>query len=211
MAIEVGRQYRLEYASALASALTVTGISNASEAVVTASNSLTNGDYVFFGVVDGMYELSYMLCKIKSASGSGFTLDGVNSSTWGTWTAGTCQKVNTFSTIAKATTVDFGSGSVESLDVTVLLDATRSNMAGLLAQSDVTVNLYTDYSEAAQTAIDAAAFAGTVLAFRTTKLSNHRRCFSGIPSTIGESVNVNQPISGSFTIVRRGRDVKYTS
>jgi hypothetical protein len=206
MAIEVGRQYRLEYASVLAAAVTVTAISKASEAVVTASNTYANGDYVLFGQVDGMQELSYMVAKVKAVSGTNFTLEGVDSTNFGTWVAGGCQKVTTWGTIALATSVDFGSGSVDALDVTVLLDSTKQSQAGLIAQSDITVNLFSDYSASAQTAIDAAAYAATILAFRTTKSpSTNKRVWSGIPSTIGESVNVNQPITGSFTIINRSQ------
>lgn len=213
MAIEVGRQVRLEYGSALAAALTVTGISKASEAVVTASNTLVAGDYVLMGAVDGMVELSYVVARVKAPSGTQFTLEGVDSTNFGTWTASTgVQKITTWATIAAATSLDFGTGSVESLDITTLLDTYRQSTAGMLAQADITVNLFTDYAAAAQAAIDANAVAGTITAFRASKASGHKRLFSGIPSTIGESVQVNQPITGSFTIVpRSNRTVKYTT
>lgn len=210
MAIEVGRQYRVEVSTTLATALTVTGISKASEAVVTASNSLVAGSYVLFGEVQGMSELSYRVARVKSPSGTSFTLEGINSTNWGTWTAGTCQLI-TWSTLSQATSVDFGAGSVESLDATTLLDTTRQSIAGLIAQPDVTVNLFTDYSQSVQTAIDTAALAGNIIAFKFTKQSGQVRALSGTPSTVGESVNVNQIISGSFTVVRRSvADTKYT-
>lgn len=211
MGIEVGRNYRVEVGTTLAAALTVTAISKASEAVVTASNTYSAGDYVVFGAVDGMTELSYRVARVKSPSGASFTLEGLNSTSWGTWTAGTCQKI-TWATLAQATSVDFGAGSVESLDATTLLDVTRQAIAGLIAQPDVSINLFTDYSAAVQAAIDTNAYAGTVLPFKCTKNSGHIRLFSGIPSTVGESVNVNQIISGSFTVIRRSiADTKYTS
>lgn len=211
MGIEVGRNYRVEVGTTLAAALTVTAISKASEAVVTASNTYSAGDYVVFGAVDGMTELSYRVARVKSPSGASFTLEGLNSTSWGTWTAGTCQKI-TWATLAQATSVDFGAGSVESLDATTLLDVTRQAIAGLIAQPDVSINLFTDYSAAVQAAIDTNAYAGTVLPFKCTKNSGQIRLFSGIPSTVGESVNVNQIISGSFTVIRRSiADTKYTS
>lgn len=212
MAIEVGRQYTLEVGTAVAAALTVTGVSKAAEALVTASNSLTNGDYVMFAAVEGMIELSYLVARIKSASGTNFVLEGVDSQAWGTWTSGACSKITTWSVLSQATSVDFGSGSVEEIDVTVLQDATRQTQAGLIAQPSITVNLFTDYSATVQSAIDTNAYASTVTAFRATKRSGHKRLFGGIPSTIGESVNINQPITGSFTIIQRSnRVVKYTS
>lgn len=79
MGIEVGRNYRVEVGTTLAAALTVTAISKASEAVVTASNTYSAGDYVVFGAVDGMTELSYRVARVKSPSGTSFTLEGLNS------------------------------------------------------------------------------------------------------------------------------------
>lgn len=216
MGIEVGRNYRLEVGTALAAAMTVTGISKASEAIVSGSGfSVVAGDYVLFGAVDGMAELSYVLGRVKATptpTATAFTLEGIDSTNFGTWTAGTCQKVSTFATLSTATAIDFGAGSVESLDATTLLDVTKQSVAGLLAQPDVSITLFTDAASAVQTAIDTAAFAGTIMPFRATKPSGAKRCFSGIPSTIGESVNVNQIIGGSMTVVvRSNRTVKYAS
>lgn len=209
---DAGRGYRTEVGTALAAAVTVTAISKASEAVVTASNTFSAGDWVLFGQVDGMTELSYMLARVKSPSGTQFTLEGVDSTNWGTWTAGGCQKITTWSTLADATGVDFGAGSVESLDATTLIDVTRISQAGLISLPDVTVNLFTNYAASVQTVIDTNAYAGTVTPFRFTKSNGHKRGLSGIPSTVGESVSVNQLITGSFTIIRRStRDIKYTT
>lgn len=212
MAIEVGREYRLELGTVLATAITVTGISKAAEAVVTAVNTFQAGDWVMFGEVVGMVELNYVTARVKAPSGSSFTLEGIDSTAFGTWTSGTCQKITTWSTVAQATSVDFGSGSAEEIDVTVLLDSARQVQPGLLTQPTISVNVFSDYSSSAQAAIDVRAYASTVTPFRATKKSGHVRGWSGVPSTIGESVNVNSPITGSFTIINRAaRVVKYTS
>lgn len=212
MAIEAGRGVTLEVGTVLASAITVTGISKASEAVVTATNTFANGDWVMFGEVEGMVELSYVVARVKTVTGANFVLENVDSTLFGTWTSGTCQKVTTWSTLSTATSVDFGAGSVEQLDATTLRDIRRKSVAGLLAAADATVNLFTDYSQTVQAYIDTSASAGTTIPFRVTKQSAHKRGFAGIPSTIGESLSVNQLITGSFTILNRSdRHVKYTS
>ena len=212
MTIEAGRAYRLEVGTALAAALTVTGISKAAEAVVTATNTLTNGDYVMFGAVDGMTELSFLPARVKSVSGTNFVLEGIDSTNWGTWTAGTCQRVTTWSTLSTATSIDFGAGSVDSLDATTLLDVSKQSLAGMLALPDVSVNLFTDNAQAVQAYVDGQAILGNVLPWRAARASGQRRAWAGIPSTIGESANVNQIISGSLTIVVRStRYVRYNT
>jgi hypothetical protein len=212
MAIEVGRNYRLEVGTALAAALTVTGVSKASEAVVTATNTLANGDFVMFGAVDGMTELSFLVARVKTVSGTSFVLEGVDSSAWGTWTAGTCQRVTTWGTLSTATSIDFGAGSVASLEATTLLDITEQKLAGMLALPDVSVNLFTDNAQAVQSYIDAQAILGNVLPFRAARASGQRRCWAGILKSIGESANVNQILGGSMSIVVRStRYVKYNT
>lgn len=212
MAIEAGRGYRLEVGTALAAAITVTAISKATEAVVTATNTFANGDFVVFGAVDGMTELSFLVARVKTVTGTNFVLEGVDSTNWGTWSAGNCQKVTTFSTISTATSIDFGAGSVDNLDATTLLDVTKQSLAGMIALPDVSVNLFTDYAQTVQSYIDAQALLGNVLPFRAARASGQRRCWAGIPSTVGESANVNQILSGSMSIiVRSTRYVKYNT
>ncbi len=212
MPIEAGRGYRLEVGTALAAALTVTGVSKASEAVVTATNTLAIGDFVMFGQVDGMTELSFLVARVKTPTGTNFVLEGVDSTNWGTWTAGTCQRVTTWSTISTATSVDFGAGTVDNLDATTLVDISKQSLAGMLGLPDVSVNLFTDNQQAVQAYIDAQAILGSVLPFRAARASGQRRCWAGIPSTIGESPNVNQVIGGSMSIiVRSTRYVKYNT
>jgi hypothetical protein len=217
MPVEAGRQVRLEYGSTLSAAMTVTGISRASAAVVSGSGfAVVAGDFVYMGQVDGMVELSFVVARVAASptpTATAFTLEGIDSTNFGNWVSSPgVQRITAWTTIAQATSVDFGAGSVEQLPVTTLLDSTTQNIAGLLSRADVTVNLLTAYEVAAQAAIDTAALNGTILPFRVTRPSGHRRLFSGQPSEIGESFNVNQPITGSFTIVQRSnRTVRYTT
>lgn len=211
MPIEAGRGYRVEVGTTLAAALTVTAVSRASQAVVTATNTLTNGDWVMFGPVDGMFELSYLTARVTSVSGTQFTLEGIDSTNWGTWISGNCQRVTTWSTLGQASSVDFGAPGVDELDVTSLLDVTKMKLAGLVDQPTVTMQLFTDYAVTVQTAIDGYAYAGTVVPWRFRKASGQLRGFAGIPSAIGESVQVNQPIAGALSVIRYSkRDTKYT-
>lgn len=215
MPLDVGRAFRCEVGTALSSALNVTGISRASAAAVSGTGfTVAAGDFVYMGQVDGMVELSFVVARVAASpapTATAFTLEGIDSTNFGTWIASPgVQRITTWSTLAQVTSVDFGAGQVDSLDATTLLDVSRQNLAGLLALPDVTVNLFTDYSVTVQGLIDTAAYAGTILPFRFTKQSGNRRCLAGMVSTVGENVQVNQVIGGSFTIIRRSnRDVKY--
>ena len=67
-------------------AITITAISKAVAAVVTATNTLSVGDVVLFGAVTGMPEINGLLGIVTVASGSSFTV-AIDSS--GFATAGT--------------------------------------------------------------------------------------------------------------------------
>jgi len=67
--------------------LTITGITNASQAVVSATNSLAAGDVVSFHEVVGMSQINTLVGTVVSASGSDFTVD-IDTSNFGSWTSG---------------------------------------------------------------------------------------------------------------------------
>lgn len=216
MAIEIGRGYRVEVGTALAVAVAATGVSKATEAVVSGTGfTVGAGDFVMFGAVDGMPELGFIVARVKASpapTATAFTLEGINSTAWGTFISGSFQRITTWSTLAQATSIDFGAGTVDNLEITTLLDVVKQSAAGMLTQPDITINLFSDAAASVQGALDDAAYLGSVLPFRGVRASGQRRCFAGVPSTVGESANVNQPITGSVTVVvRSNRIVKYTT
>lgn len=79
------------FGTALPNQLTITGISQASSAVVTATNSFTSSDYgvttVTFSGVVGMTEINSLTGTVQSATGSNFTVN-INSSAFTAYSSG---------------------------------------------------------------------------------------------------------------------------
>lgn len=67
--------------------LTITGISVAASAVVTATNSLAVGDIVSFHGIVGMIEMNTLVGTVTAASGANFTVD-IDSSNFTAWSSG---------------------------------------------------------------------------------------------------------------------------
>lgn len=92
-------------ATAYASALTVTAASNASETVLTVTNTLSAGDYV--EVTSGWNRINGRIFRIKTASASNVTLEGIDADTSNTTNfpagsgTGSIRKINTFTQIAQ--------------------------------------------------------------------------------------------------------------
>jgi hypothetical protein len=213
MANEVGREYRLEVQSTIDSVKTITGITKANPAVVSVTaHGYANGDIVILTDVEGMVEVNNLVARVANQASGTFELAGVNSTNFGTFVSGEVAEITAFTTVTQATGVDFGAGSAEEIDMTTLIDSTRRVEDGILSLPQITVNLLADPPAAAQAAIETAAYAKTVLAFRATTKGGRIRLWAGTPSTIGESVSVNSPITGSFTInVKSPRYINYAS
>ena len=67
---------------------TITAISKADGAVVTAANDFTDGDVVSISGVVGMTEINLLSGTVASASASGFTLTEIDSTLFTTYTSG---------------------------------------------------------------------------------------------------------------------------
>lgn len=201
MANEVGREYRLEVQSTIDATKTVTAISKATTAVVScAAHGYANGDVVILTNVQGMVEVNNLVCRVANQASGTFELEGVDSTNFGTFVSGSVAEVTAFTTVTQATGIDFGAGSAEGIDMTTLIDSTRRVEDGVLSLPQITVNMFADPPATAQAAIEKAAYAKSVLAWRATTKGGRVRLWAGTPSTIGESVSVNSPITGSFTI-----------
>jgi len=95
-AIELGNLYARFYkdtSQVRLAAKTVTGVTKANPAVVTsAAHGYSNGDHVYF-TVTGMTELNNRRFTVANVTANTFELSGINSTSFGTFTAGTVQKV----------------------------------------------------------------------------------------------------------------------
>lgn len=77
----------------LGAAKTITAISKASPAVVTATHDYVIGDVILFKV-SGMRQLDYAVKRVSAISTTvSFTLEGVDSTTFDTFSSGTCEKI----------------------------------------------------------------------------------------------------------------------
>jgi hypothetical protein len=100
-------------ATAMASALTVTAASNATECVLTVTNALSAGDFVVF--TSGWSRANNRVFRVKSPSGANLVLEGFDTSSTTLFPAGTgtgsIAKVNTWQQIQQI--IDFTSSGGE--------------------------------------------------------------------------------------------------
>lgn len=153
--------------SALGTDITITAISKASEGVVTASNTLTNGDYVYLSI-QGMYQLNSRVARVKTVSGSAFTLEGIDTTLFDTFTSGTCNKITFGTSITTATTVNPSGGEYDFIDTTTIHSSQKSQIPGMAEPAKYTFDNIWDVSDPGLIAMKNAGDAQSMSAFKFT-------------------------------------------
>lgn len=114
--------------SALASAETVTAVTKASPGVVTTSGTLPgNGDYVLF-TATGMHQVDGRVFRVANAAGTDFELEGEDTTSYDTFSAGSFQVITFGTTLTTVTDVSPSGGEPEFADVTTIHDSIRKQV-----------------------------------------------------------------------------------
>lgn len=128
----VVKNVRTRIQTALSTAITITAISKASEAVITATNTLSAGDWVVIRNVTGMTEINERVVRVKSPSGTGFTAEGLDSTGFTTYVSGgSAYKVTTFATLDNITSLNFSDNPAAKQDITAISDTSIKETNGL--------------------------------------------------------------------------------
>lgn len=122
MAISLPNGALVSLAAAYAVAGTITAISNASAAVVTATNTLAVGDYV--EITSGWSRLSGKIVRVSAASASNFTLEGYDTSSTTIYPAGggtgTFRKINSWTQLSQILSSSSSGGEQQFLEYQLL-------------------------------------------------------------------------------------------
>lgn len=168
---QILRNSTLQVQSALGSDVTITGITNANPAVVSATNSLSDGDIVVLSGIVGMEKLNGRAARVTSSSGSAFSLEGIDTtstSVWGTYSsAGVANEISSWATFGNATGLDLADGAPENLDATTIDAESRQTELGHDASIVGTIPLFSDPLDAGTAEVISAA---TTRAARVFKL-----------------------------------------
>lgn len=117
--------------SALAAAKTITAITKASPGVVTsASHGYSNGDIVFLSI-SGMYQLNDKAVRVAGVTTDTFQIEGVDTTSFETFSSGTAEKVTLGTSITTATNVTVSGGNFEFIDATTIHGNSKTQIPGL--------------------------------------------------------------------------------
>lgn len=209
MAIPKGRNCRVEIAATFSTAKVVTAITKALPGAATSTaHALTAGTIGFWSVTAGMTELDNMAGSVQGVATNTWNLERVDTTNFGTFTAGTFTPAATFNNLSNSTSYSLAGGAGDEVDVSTLLDSTHKIEYGLLGAETVSFDLLSDPQTLASIQLEEAARNGTNLLFRVTMANGERRVFYGVPTLPGESMSLSQAATGSFSVAVKGRVLK---
>lgn len=187
------------------SAITITGITKANPAVVTATNTLSVGDVVIFGSVTNMPEINGMLGIVTVASGSSFTVAIDASGFANAGTSGTCTP-QTFKKIGNVKDFTPDGGTATVLDVTNMDSTAKEKRQGLQDMGNMSMTFDVDDTDVGQLQMIASRTAQSISVFKVVYPGSlNRRVFQGFVQKIADPVaGVDKVLSSSATIVVTG-------
>mgnify|MGYP000867315729 FL=1 len=142
--------------SALAAAKTISGVTKADPAVVTATaHGYANGDYVLL-VTQGMYQLDGKVVRVAAVATDTFQAEGVDSTLFDTFVSGTAQKITFGTTLSSMTGVNASGGDFDFVDTTTIHQNVKTQIPGLANPLSYSFDNLWDMSDAAQLAMKAA-------------------------------------------------------
>lgn len=206
----LGANVRVEIQSTLGSPVTVSAVTKANPGVVSATaHGFSNGDVVVFAVSDGMVEIDKQAVRVANKTTDAFEAEGLNTTNFSTFTAGTCTKVTAFSTWGNTTQIDNPNVEPNKQDVSTLLDTETQEIFGRKNASTGNVLTIFDPSLAAEALIQAATDTNTPIAFRVTWAGGQKRIWNSYVSGGNGFTQPNNGVATSqhyFTKIKKAMD-----
>lgn len=200
--------------TALASAKTITGISKASEAVVTATHDYSVGDYILLYGITGMTQMNYRVVRVKSVSSTvSFVCEGVNSTNWTTWASGgSAQKITFGASFDNITQVELPDGTPDEIDVTSIHDDERVIEFGHDAAQKGSFSLIANPLSTAVVEVQTASLARERRAFLISMVGGQKALFNAYCSGgAGISGGVGQAATGQISLTLRNKAQWFSS
>ena len=122
-----------EIQKTLGSPLTVSAVTKADPGEATSTaHGLTDGDVVVFTVTAGMTELDGQAVRVANVDTDTFELEGLDTSAYTDWSAGTATEITVWSTLSNATNISMPENEPAEIDVTTLQDTQQQIEPGLI-------------------------------------------------------------------------------
>lgn len=196
----------------LGAAKTITAISKASPAVVTATHDFAANDIVLLKV-NGMRQLDYAVKRVASVSTTvSFTLEGVDSTLFDTFTSGTAEKITFGANAATFQDITASGGEAAAIPISLIHDEQDFEIPGNRSPINFSFGSLWDVSDPALIALAAFDTAKSVACVAFTFATGAKVYFAAYPSaSLAPNGAAGQPVTTPVTLRLRGRLTAYAS
>ena len=214
MSVQVWSNVAIAVESAKATAVTITGISKASTAIVTYSGTdPSNGDYVLLSA-QGMSQVDKRIVRVANVdSGANtFEAEGVDSTSYDTFSSGTFEVLTFGTTLDVASNVSVSGGDFQFIDVTTIHDTIQKQIPGNASPTTFSLDCQWQPDDAGLIALKAASDAKAEKAVRITFANGYKYLVTGyIGCTLSPTGSAQQVVSTPVVITAFGRPQTYGS
>lgn len=204
--------------SALGTAVVVTGITKANPGVVSytdaGSSDPTDGAYVVFPDLEGMTKMRDRVARVANVSvGSDtFELEGINTSSYSTFSSGNFQVITFGNSISTFTDVNASGGETNYADATTIHDSNIVEIPTTTSPLEIAFESQYDAGSAALAALNVISDNQTRAAVRLTLSNNNIIVFYGyITATLIPTGSAQELVTTNVTVKATGRITAYAA
>lgn len=214
MAAKVWSGVTIAVQSALATALTVTGITKANPAVITYTGTdPANGDYTLLKI-QGMSQLDYRVVRVANVNtgGNTYEAEGVDSTLYDTFSSGTAEVITFGTTLSTVADLSVSGGDFNFIDVTTIADNVNKTIPGNANPLNITMTANWDPADTGLIALKTASDAKAIRAVRITFSDSTKVLFAGyVGATNFPTGSAQQKVSTPLSFNVYGRPTAYAT
>jgi hypothetical protein len=201
--------------SSLSASQAVSAVTKANPGVATyVGTDPTNGDYLYLSSIAGMYQLDEKVVRVANVNAGGNTLEleGVNTTSYDTFSSGNLQVVTFGSSLQIALDLSASGGDFEQIDITTIHDSVRKQIPGAANPIVYSGNCIWDVADAGFIALKAASDTKGKRAIRLSFSNGQKAVFTGYIGFTGLPTGTNQDkVQTPFQITMFGTPTFYAS
>lgn len=214
MSAKVWSNVAIAVQSALATALTISGITKANPAVVSYSGTdPSDGDYLLLKV-QGMSQMDYKVVRADNTDGGAntFECEGVDSSAFDTFSSGTAEVITFGTTLSVVSGLSSSGGDFNQIDITTIHDSVNKQIPGNANTSSFNLTCLWDPADAGLVALKAAADAKAVRCVKFTFADGAKYVFAGyVGATLAPTGSAQQRVETPVVFTVYGRPTAFSS
>lgn len=198
--------------SALATAKTISAITKANPGVATSTaHGYSNGTYLLHDVT-GMTEIDGRVFRTAGVATDTWQLEGENTTSYGTFTAGTAQAITFGTTLGTVKGLSASGGDYNFIDTTTIHDKVATQIPGLASPISYSFENIWDVSDAGLVALKTASDTKAQRAFKFTFADGQIMVFNGyVGATLLPGGSAQDLVTTSVVITMFGAPTYYSS